>query len=293
MNQLGRIARYYRLLYSLAGEERLRPATVFFRTVELEVVLSEVRPFGRLLDVGCGSGGITRVLRPFWPDVQELVGFDLDGGEVRQARTKSLYDELVVCPGDRTPFPSGSFDFLFSNSVLEHIADLDSVLKELSRVLKPTGRFAFTVPTANLPDLLLGPRLPATLYLPKTRTAYVDEFNKRTDVPYYRSLEQWEELLRSSGFSVDRAIPYLSPVEIRIWEYYANSTGGLVYALHGGRKKLEHIEQNSAALSRPTAVSTFLNLLLGIPVLTQGLLARQLERNPSAHGCVLITGGRR
>jgi len=41
--------------------------------------------------------------------------------------------------GDRTPFVTGSFDLVINNQVLEHVTDLDVVVHEIARVLKPGG----------------------------------------------------------------------------------------------------------------------------------------------------------
>jgi 2-polyprenyl-3-methyl-5-hydroxy-6-metoxy-1,4-benzoquinol methylase len=43
-------------------------------------------------------------------------------------------------------FPAGSFDFVLSNEVLEHVPDLDAALLDTARILKPGGRFVATFP---------------------------------------------------------------------------------------------------------------------------------------------------
>ena len=51
----------------------------------------------------------------------------------------------------RIPFPDESFDFLYSNSVLEHVEDLDAALSEMRRVLKPHGMCLHLFPPRGKP----------------------------------------------------------------------------------------------------------------------------------------------
>lgn len=48
-----------------------------------------------------------------------------------------------------TSFPPGAFDFILSSDVLEHVPDPQSALCEINRILKPEGKFIFTVPFAE------------------------------------------------------------------------------------------------------------------------------------------------
>ena len=70
-----------------------------------------------------------------------------------------LYSALHLAQGDAIPEPDASFDFVFSNSVLEHIPNLHAVLDEIARVVRPGGRVVATVPTSAVHRLLRGPGL--------------------------------------------------------------------------------------------------------------------------------------
>jgi len=61
------------------------------------------------------------------------------------------HTELINCPGSKIPKPDESFSTVMSYSVLEHIEDLEPVLKEVHRLLKTNGKFYVTLPT-NLFD---------------------------------------------------------------------------------------------------------------------------------------------
>lgn len=93
-----------------------------------------------VLDYGCGAGQIVSKLRDVGIDAK---GCDLfyGGGD----RSKMVPEQLfgtVIRPMENglIPFPAEGFDFVVNNQVLEHVEDLDHVLSEIHRVLKPGGQ---------------------------------------------------------------------------------------------------------------------------------------------------------
>jgi SAM-dependent methyltransferase len=109
----------------------------------------------RLLDLGCGGGrhafqAVRLGARVVALDAQatevaqvrDTIGAMLDAGEVRTD------DEAGVVQGDalHLPFADGSFDRVIASEVLEHIPEDGSAMAELSRVLRPGGTMAVTVP---------------------------------------------------------------------------------------------------------------------------------------------------
>lgn len=110
----------------------------------LECGILRAQPFERpILDLGCGDGLFAGVL--FAEPID--LGVDVDPAEADRARRAGAYDEVLACPGDSIPRPDESIRTIFSNSVLEHIPELDPVLSECRRLLVPGGRFFVTVPT--------------------------------------------------------------------------------------------------------------------------------------------------
>jgi SAM-dependent methyltransferase len=109
----------------------------------------------RLLDLGCGGGrhafqAVRLGARVVALDAQatevtqvrDTIGAMLDAGEVRTD------DEAGVVQGDalHLPFADASFDRVIASEVLEHIPEDGSAMAELSRVLRPGGTMAVTVP---------------------------------------------------------------------------------------------------------------------------------------------------
>ncbi|WP_244927642.1 class I SAM-dependent methyltransferase [Nocardioides sp. W7] len=98
-------------------------------------------PTGRAVDVGCGGGGNTRVLRD--------LGWDVTGLEYSPvAATLAASRGLKIVRGDsrRLPFADGTLDLVMSTDMWEHIDDDEAVARETSRVLRPGGRALVAVP---------------------------------------------------------------------------------------------------------------------------------------------------
>jgi SAM-dependent methyltransferase len=108
------------------------------------------------LDLGCGDGILTDILFKRVGKTPRLVGIDPDPWRQAAARQYEFYERIHTCGGDRIPEPDGSLDYVFSNSVLEHIPNLEPVIAEVGRLLKPSGRFFFTVPCPGFHANLAG-----------------------------------------------------------------------------------------------------------------------------------------
>ncbi len=96
----------------------------------------------KVIDLGCGTGGISQFLAETFEPAQ-LVGIDVDLGLIERAAKRvaqsSLSDHLkfkCVAPGP-LPFADGSFDVVFSKDAMIHIADKEALFADIFRVLVP------------------------------------------------------------------------------------------------------------------------------------------------------------
>jgi len=107
-----------------------------------------IRPSAKILDFGCGSGQRAYHARDLGFD---CYGFDVvESVDYRAAEDRQFFgfaqataggaDYRLVNPeAYAIPFTDNAFDVIFSFSVLEHVQNLDDVMRECARVLKPNG----------------------------------------------------------------------------------------------------------------------------------------------------------
>ncbi len=100
-------------------------------------------PLGRVLDFGCGSGGM---LRRIADRSEACFGVDVDPVRLANARRLTRADVRPIVPGRPLPFDDAQFDTVLLVEVIEHVPDERTVLAELSRVLRPGGRLLVTTP---------------------------------------------------------------------------------------------------------------------------------------------------
>ena len=118
---------------------------------ELEtMVRGHVTRDSRVLDLGCGRGGVAEVI---WRDVRLAAGIDPDPRSLVEHRAKGM--PVVRAIGERLPFVDESFDIVVSVWVLEHLPDPLETFIEVRRVLRAGGHFIFLTPNLRNPLMLM------------------------------------------------------------------------------------------------------------------------------------------
>ncbi len=168
-----------------------------------------------LLDVGCGDGNFAQVALP---GRRIAAGIDPWWRPLNKAVRAGNYEIPVQALGDRLPFADNYFAGAFSNSVLEHIPDLQPVLNEVGRVLRPGANFVITTPSHYFAEYLGGAAFFERLQLGGLAERYRDFFNfisrhAHTDTP-----ETWAGRLAEAGFVIDRWQYYFSRDALRALE---------------------------------------------------------------------------
>lgn len=119
----------------------MEPNHEFCRDAVLARLRDDCCTAGRVLDYGCGAGQVVKALRDAGVDAYGADAFYQGGNSLKRLENDPLFLSGVIrrMSGDQTDFDSATFDLAVSNQVLEHVEDLNRVLDELYRVLKPGG----------------------------------------------------------------------------------------------------------------------------------------------------------
>lgn len=97
-------------------------------------------PFGRVVELGCGTGKNTEF---FAETAGAVTALDFSPAMIAQAAGKPGLEQVHFTLADLTkpwPVAAGAFELVAGNLVLEHIADLAFIFQEAARVLTPDGR---------------------------------------------------------------------------------------------------------------------------------------------------------
>lgn len=145
------VARYFGGLAEQWNDRYRNDPSFAERLGRFGAAIADLPPGSDVLDFGCGTGDIARHLLAHGYHVTGL-----DRSEEMIAICKERHAGSGLCftchadPGS-LPFPSASFDVVIASSVLEYVRELDPLLREIRRILRPGGRLVFTVPDIRHP----------------------------------------------------------------------------------------------------------------------------------------------
>lgn len=125
-----------------------------FRTL---IDLIAPHPGEAILDIGCGAGSLDRLLAQRLGGANPITAIDVNPFWLREAEALAAEEGLAgairFLPGnaEAVPFPDGSFDAVFSVTVLEE-CDADRAIAEMLRVVRPGGRIGIVVRAIDMPQ---------------------------------------------------------------------------------------------------------------------------------------------
>jgi len=196
-------------------------AHAFWRAQELSLFKMHKELIeGPVLDFGCGDGSFAASL---FEEVD--YGVDNDPEALELAKISRVYKALLKSTDHSIPLPASSVKTVISNSVLEHLLNVDYTLSEIRRILKKDGLLIFTVP------------------VPQFKKDIAKYFGCREGTrvnreSYHRNLfdaELWTDTLRKHGFAIVKQIQF-QPEWFTFWHWMFRFLGGrtmLGKFLHG------------------------------------------------------------
>jgi SAM-dependent methyltransferase len=129
--------------------ERLRQFDRVLESMHREMVgWLNITPGSRVLDAGCGGGGVTKLLAEAVGDGGQVTALDIEAALLENV--EELLADMPYAGGvsyeqasiDTLPFPDAAFDLVWCSRVIHHMPDQLAAVREIRRVLKPGGRFA-------------------------------------------------------------------------------------------------------------------------------------------------------
>ena len=167
-----------------------------------------------VLDLGCGNG---QFFRQVWPKVEAVVGIDINSDAVLRAQQSGVYNRVHLSPAHQIPEADASFNTVFSNCAMEHMDQIDFVVKDVWRILRPGGFFLFSVVTDNFLAWAPLPKFLATMGAAEQSKALEDEYVHYHNLVNPFSVEKWSELLSKNGFQIKAHVPIAPDTFARVF----------------------------------------------------------------------------
>lgn len=205
-------------IYSSLKRKFAHPGTTLFRGREIAALLDYVKanplPMKtKVLDLGCGEGYIGQIV---FNKID--MGIDILPEELVRAKKTKLYKKLKVDDARKLSLKNGSYDLVFSNSVIEHIESIDDVISEVSRVLDRRGYFIFTAPTNYFTTNLFFYDLFMHIKAPILARLYSRKRNELLNHHNLHSHVVWSKMLAKHHLKVKYHRYYLDTADTHTWD---------------------------------------------------------------------------
>lgn len=232
------------------------------------VRLAALRPGERVLDVACGTGVVARLAARQVGDAGSVAGLDVNPGMLAVARATAPPDSSITwheASAEAMPLPDASFDVVLCQMGLQFMPDKPAALREMRRVLAPSGHLILSVPGPT-------PRLFALMGEALARHVGAEAAGFVDHVFSLHDTAEIQDLVSAAGFrdvSVQSDVKSLrlpAPEEF-LWQYvHSTPLAGVVAQADEGRlgslerdvvaKWQEFVEEDGLVLQARVVVAT-------------------------------------
>jgi SAM-dependent methyltransferase len=250
----------------VTANDRGRSATVS-ALPDLDRALQELESIEveKMLDVGCGFGGLTKLIGEH-VRARESHGIDIDVNALAEAEAKGVLARRVDVGTEPLPYRDSNFGLVVSFGMMDYLPTFDPLIREIHRVLTPTGHVLISLPNLgswhNRLSLLFGYQPRDVEISEETVVGTVSRF--RGDPPtghiHIPTVRAFVELMEFHGFDtvavtpgspITRPTPPLLRMVDRI---FARRVGLARRFFYVGRKRavLAAVEREEANGARPS-----------------------------------------
>lgn len=230
--------------------------------------VARLQPGERVLDVGCGTGVVTRLAAERVGVAGNVAGLDVTPGMLAVARSQTPPDISVdwyEATAESIPLPDEAFDVVLCQMALQFIPNKVAALREMRRVLDRGGRALVTLP---------GPKPPLFAIMTDALARHLSpEVASFGDLVFsMHDVDEISEFMRSAGFQqVDvqaksKALRLPAPGDF-LWQYIG-STPMAEAAAQAGKDKRDALERDVCAQWQEFVVDGVLSLQVGITTAT-------------------------
>ncbi len=124
-------------LYLKFDKERTQPSIDLISKIEID-------KHQKIIDIGCGPGNSTQILRARWPSC-DILGIDNSESMISRAKVDFPDQQWQLFDADNGIFKD-TYDIVYSNATIQWIHNHDLLLKKLSDIVNPGGVLAIQVP---------------------------------------------------------------------------------------------------------------------------------------------------
>jgi trans-aconitate 2-methyltransferase len=150
----------------------------------------EIKNPNRILDIGCGPGNSTAVLKEYWKEA-EVIGIDFSEAMINKARKDYPHINFNVGDAGKDLSYLGYFDIVFANASLQWIPDHKTLVPKLFQLVCTKGVFAFQIP--QFEQMPIAKTIKSTAYSSKWMSYFTNlrvGYNFYPDESYYDYLNE-------------------------------------------------------------------------------------------------------